>query len=84
MAGIVHPALDTGDAISCEHADHAIDRIHQLQHLMPELFSTRGTGAGAPPAARVEDATGAPPPRGAGAAAAAAQDMAPAGGGAAQ
>jgi len=32
-------ARDTGDFIECEHADHAIDTIHGLQHLMPELFA---------------------------------------------
>ena len=29
---------DTGHLIDCEHADHVLDTVHELQKIMPELF----------------------------------------------
>lgn len=41
-------ARDTGDCIECEHADHAVDKVHELRTVAPELFQAA--------AAPVEDA----------------------------
>jgi phosphoglycolate phosphatase-like HAD superfamily hydrolase len=31
-------ARDSGEFIECEHADHAVDTVHELQKIMPHLF----------------------------------------------
>lgn len=41
-------ARDTGDFIECDHADHAVDKVHELRTVFPELFQAT--------AATVEDA----------------------------
>lgn len=31
-------ARDSGEFIECEHADHAVDTVHELEKIMPHLF----------------------------------------------
>ena len=33
-------ARDSGEFIECEHADHAVDTVHELEKIMPHLFVT--------------------------------------------
>ena len=32
-------ARDSGEFIECEHADHAVDTVHELEKIMPHLFA---------------------------------------------
>jgi len=49
-------ARDSGDAIVCEHADYAVDQVHELRRIMPELFLGAGAGEGAGVGAAPADA----------------------------
>ena len=40
-------ARDSGEFIDCEHADHAVDTVHQLEKIMPHLFVGARSPAGA-------------------------------------
>lgn len=51
-------ARDSGEFIQCEHADLAIDKVHQLRKVVPELFSSSTMVEDAVP---VEDAAPAGP-----------------------
>lgn len=42
-------ARDSGDFINCEHADHAVDKIHDVRRIMPELFAPVEDAAPAAP-----------------------------------
>ena len=40
-------ARDSGEFIDCEHADHAVDTVHELEKIMPHLFVNARSPAGA-------------------------------------